>query len=287
MTDTPLFPAQVTPRYEARFQTPFGAWGLRLSAASYLILFVAVPILIVTVEGFRGGWDVFWAALTQRAALAAIGLTIQTAAVMAIINVIMGTLTAYVLIHYRFPGRNLLNSLVDLPFSIPTLVTGVMLVLIYGPQTAIGGFFEKQLHFKLIYAPAGIVLALLFVGYPFVIRAVQPILINMEANQQEAAQTLGASGWYTFRRVIFPAIRPAIIAGGLLSFARALGEFGSVLVVSGNIEMKTRTATTYLYTQVESGNMSAASAISVVLLLIAFTITLIIDTVERRTHARR
>jgi sulfate transport system permease protein len=260
---------------------------LRLAAAAYLILFVAVPIFVVTVEGFRGGWDLFWAALTQRAAVAAILLTIQTAAVMAVINVVMGTLTAYALIHYQFPGKNLLNALVDLPFSIPTLVTGVMLVLIYGPQTAIGGFFEKQLHFKLIYAPAGIVLALLFVGYPFVIRAAQPILMNMEAHQQEAAQTLGASGWYTFRRVIFPAIRPAVIAGGLLSFARALGEFGSVLVVSGNIEFKTRTATTFLYTKVEAGEMSAASAISVVLLLIAFAITLAVDFVERRAHAGR
>jgi sulfate/thiosulfate transport system permease protein len=287
MTDTPLYPAQVASRSEARSRSPYGVWGLRLAAASYLILFVAVPVLIVNVEGFRGGWDAFWTTLTQPAALAALRLTIQTAAVMALINVVMGTLTAYVLIHYRFPGKNLLNSLVDLPFAIPTLVTGVMLVLIYGPQSAIGGFFEKQAHFKLIYAPAGIVLALLFVGYPFVIRAVQPILMNMEANQQEAAQTLGASGWYTFRRVIFPAIRPAVIAGGLLSFARSLGEFGSVLVVSGNIEMKTRVATTYLYTKVESGDMAAASAISVVLLLIAVGITLAIDFIERRAHARR
>ncbi len=285
MTDAPFASAQMAPRSAARSQARFGTWGLRLTAASYLILFVAIPVLVVTVEGFRGGWDAFRAALTQPAAVAALRLTMQTAGVMALINVVMGTLTAYVLIRYRFPGRGLLDSLVDLPFSIPTLVTGVMLVLIYGPQTAIGGFFEQQLHFKLIYAPAGIVLALLFISYPFVIRAVQPILMNMEAHQQEAAQTLGASSWYIFRRVIFPAIRPAVVAGGLLSFARALGEFGSILVVSGNIEMKTRVATTFLYTKVEAGDMAAASAISVVLLLIAFAITLAVDFVERRAYA--
>lgn len=263
----------------------FGAWGLRLAAITYLVVFVAVPVLVVNIEGFRGGLDLFWNSLTRPAALNAIWLTIWTAAVMAVINVIMGTMTAYALVHYRFPGKELLNSLVDLPFAIPTLVTGVMLVLLYGPQTAIGGFFDEQLGFRIIFAPPGIVMTLLFVGYPFVIRAVQPVLMTLEANQEEAAQTLGASGWYTFRRVIFPAIRPAVVTGGLLSFARSLGEFGSVLIVAGNIPMKTQVATVYLYGQVEAGNMQAASAISVVLLLVAFIITISIDLVESRRHA--
>jgi sulfate transport system permease protein len=267
-----------------RPQALSGAWGLRLAAITYLVAFVAVPVLVVNVEGFRGGLELFWESLTRPAALSAIWLTAWTAAVMAVINVVMGTLTAFVLVRYRFPGKDILNSLVDLPFAIPTLVTGVMLVLLYGPQTAIGGFFEDNLGFRLIYAPPGIVMALLFVGYPFVIRAVQPVLMTMEAHQEEAAQTLGASGWYTFRRVIFPAIRPAIISGGLLSFARSLGEFGSVLVVAGNIPMRTQVATVYLYGQVEAGNMQAASTISVVLLLVAFLITITIDLAESRRH---
>jgi len=264
---------------------PWGAWGLRLAVLTYLVAFVAVPVIVVNVEGFRPGLAAFWESLTRPAAISAVWLTVWTAAVMTMINMVMGTLTAYVLVTYRFPGKELFNSLVDLPFAIPTLVTGVMLVLLYGPQTAIGGFFENQLGFNIIFAPPGIILALLFVGYPFVIRAVQPVLLTLEANQQEAAQTLGASGWYTFRRVIFPAVRPAIITGGLLSFARALGEFGAIIVVAGNIPMRTQTATVYLYGQVEAGEMAAASAVSVVLLFIAFAITLTVDLVEARRHA--
>ena len=262
-------------------QAAWGSWGLRAAAISYLLVFVAVPILVVNVEGFRSGLDAFWDSLSRPAAINAVFLTLWTAAVMTVINVVMGTLTAYVLVSYRFPGKDILNTLVDLPFAIPTLVTGVMLVLLYGPQTAIGGFFEKQLGFRLLFAPPGIVIALLFVGYPFVIRAVQPVLLTIEPNQQEAAQTIGASDWYTFRRVIFPAIRPAVITGGLLSFARALGEFGAIIVVAS----RPQTATVYLYSQVEGGNMQAASAVSVVVLLIAFAITLTVDIVETRRHA--
>ncbi len=267
-----------------RSRSPYGDWGLRSAAIIYLSVFVAVPVLVITVQGFRDGWQVFWDSLTYKAALNAIWLTVWTAGIMTVINSFMGTLTAYALVKYKFYGKEFLNSLVDLPFAIPTLVTGVMLVLLYGPQTAVGGFFQKQLGFKLIFAPPGIVLALLFVGYPFVIRAVQPVLLALESSQQEAAQTLGASGWYTFRRVIFPAIRPAVITGGLLSFARALGEFGAIIVVAGNIPMKTQVATVYVYGQVESGNMQAASSVSVVLLFVAFAITLTVDVVESRRH---
>ncbi len=266
-------------------RSTWGARGLRFAAVTYLVAFVAVPVFVVNVEGFRAGLDSFWASLTRPAALHAILLTVWTAAFMTVINMVMGTLTAFVLVRYRFSGKDILNSLVDLPFAIPTLVTGVMLVLLYGPQTAIGGFFENQLGFRLIFAPPGIILSLLFVGYPFVIRAVQPVLMTFEANQQEAALTMGATGWYTFRRVIIPAVRPAIITGGLLSFARALGEFGAIIVVAGNIPMRTQTATVYLYGQVEAGNFQAASAVSVVLLLIAFVITLTVDIVESRRHA--
>jgi len=281
MTSYPLTPSSDINFSTQRIQPAWGKWGLRLAAITYLAAFVAVPVIVVNVEGLRSGWDLFWGSLVRPAALNAIWLTLWTAALMTVINVIMGTLTAYVLVSYRFPGKEILNTLVDLPFAIPTLVTGVMLVLLYGPQTPVGGFFEKQLGFKLLFAPPGIVIALLFVGYPFVIRAVQPVLLTLEPNQQDAAQTLGASDWYTFRRVIFPAIRPAVITGGLLSFARALGEFGAIVIVA----IRPQVATVYLYGQVEGGNMQAASAVSVVLLLIAFIITLTVDLVESRRHA--
>jgi sulfate transport system permease protein len=179
----------------------------------------------------------------------------------------------------------LFNALVDLPFAIPTLVTGVMLVVLYGPQTVIGGFFQDQLGVQVLFATPGIIIALLFVGYPFVIRTVQPVLLQIDTSQTEAAHTIGASNWTTFWRVIFPTIRPAIVTGALLSFARSLGEFGSVIVVAGNIPMRSQTATVYIYTQVEAGDMQAASSVSMVLLLIAFAITVVVDVLQWRRHA--
>ena len=157
-----------------------------------------------------------------------------------------------------------------------------MLVLLYGPQTTIGALFESQFGSRLIYAPPGIVLALLFLGYPFVTRAVQPVLAGLDFHQQEAAHTLGASGWTTFRRVILPAILPAVITGGMLSFARALGEFGSIVIVAGNIPLRTQTAAVYIYGQVEGGNSAAASSVSLVVLAIALGTTLIAERLMRR-----
>ncbi|MEP7285864.1 MAG: sulfate ABC transporter permease subunit CysT [Chloroflexota bacterium] len=270
-----------------RFQIPYGTWGLRFAALCYLTACVIIPLIVIHVEGFRYGLDVFIQSVTRPAALRAVGLTLWTSALMTVINVIMGTLTAYVLVSYKFPGKAILNTLIDLPFAIPTLVTGVMLVLLYGPQTAIGGFFETQLGIRILFAPPGIVLALLFISYPFVVRTVQPVLMQLDVDQQEVAYTLGASPLRTFRRVILPAIRPAIITGGLLTFARALGEFGSVVIVAGNIPMRTQVASVYIYAQVEAGDMQAASGVSVILLLIAFGITLGVDFLQRRnpTHA--
>jgi sulfate/thiosulfate transport system permease protein len=280
MTQLPISLTQ--PKSTPSFRAPWGAWTLRFAALSYLALFILVPIAVVGVEGSRNGLATIWEKITEPVALSAIGLSLWTAAVMAVINTVMGTLTAYVLVTYKFPGKTLFNSLIDLPFAIPTLVTGVMLVLLYGPQTAIGGFFEDQLGFRILFAPPAIVLALLFITYPYVVRAVQPVLMELDFNQQEAAHTLGASSFRTFMRVIFPAIRPAIVTGTLLSYARALGEFGAIVVVSGNIDRETKTAAVYIFGQVEAGNMEAASAVSVVLLFLAFSITLGVDFLLRR-----
>jgi len=193
-----------------------------------------------------------------------------------------------VLVRYRFPGRSVFNVIIDLPFAIPTLVTGVMLVLLYGPQSVIGSFVEDATGQRIIFETPGIVLALLFISYPFVIRSIQPVLVGLNVAQEEAAVTLGASSWETFRRVIFPAIRPAVISGALLSFARALGEFGSIIIVAGNIPMRSQTATTYIYTQVEAGDMPAASGISLVLIAIALVATIMVDVLlrKRRSDAR-
>lgn len=263
----------------------WGKWSLRFLAVSYLFLLIAVPIIVVSYKGFEQGLTVFWESINNRIAYSALKLSLRTSATAAVINTIMGTLTAYVLVKYRFPGKAIFNAFIDLPFALPTLVTGVMLVLLYGPQTIVGSFIEENTGHRILFAPPGIMLALLFVGYPFVIRTVQPVLMQLDLNQEEAAQTLGASNWETFWRIIFPAIRPAIIAGALLSFARGLGEFGSIIIVAGNIPMKSQTATVYIYAKVESGNMQAASGISLVLLAVAFTITVSIDFLRGRKHA--
>jgi sulfate transport system permease protein len=262
-----------------------GLWGLRVAALSYLAACVLIPLLIISVAGLREGLDVFVQNITRPAALHAIGLSLWTAGLMTLLNTIMGALTAWILVRFHFPGKMLLNALIDLPFAIPTLVAGVMLVLLLGPQTALGGLFEHTFGVRLLFAPPGIVLALLFVSYPMVVRTVQPALHQLDSDQMDAAYTLGGSGWYTFRRVVFPAIRPALLTGALLSFARALGEFGAVVIVAGNIPMRSQLASVYIYGQVEAGDLGAASAVSVVLLLIAFTLTFWVDWRERRRHA--
>lgn len=261
-----------------------GAWTLRLMAATYLFCLVVVPIFVVAVKGFEDGIGAFWESVQHPIAWYALKLTLRTALIMAVINTIMGTLTAYVLVKYRFPGKAIFNTFIDLPFAIPTLVTGVMLVLLYGPQTVLGQFVRENTGEQILFSPNGIVIALLFVSYPFVIRTVQPVLLELSINQEEAAQSLGASEWATFWRVIFPTIRPAIISGAMLSFARALGEFGSIIIVAGNVPMRSQTATVYIYAQVEGGNFQAASSVSLALIGIALGLTLLVDLFKWRSH---
>ncbi|HEY7462191.1 MAG TPA: sulfate ABC transporter permease subunit CysT [Gemmatimonadota bacterium] len=264
---------------------PWGRWGLRVAVASYLGFMILLPLAAVLQRGFADGLTAFWQELTSQTAMDALRLTLLTAAIMAVVNTVMGTLTAYVLVRYDFPGRRWLDGLIDMPFAIPTLVTGVMLVTLYGPQGVIGGFLEAR-GVSVIFARPGIILALLLVSYPFVIRAVQPVLLEAERSQEEAAHTLGASGWTTFRRVVFPTIRPAVISGGLLAFARALGEFGSIVVVAGNIPGRTLTAPVYIFQQIESENPRGASAMSIILLGLSFALLLALDWWQQRKGLR-
>ena len=255
-------------------------------ALLYLTVMLILPLAAVITDGLSGGIGGLWNDVTRPAAWAALQLTLWTAAVMTVINTVMGILTAYVLVRYTFPGRSFLNALIDIPFAIPTLVAGLMLVVLYGPQTAVGSFLKNNLGWQIIFAPPGIILALLFVSFPFVVRTLQPVLMEIELDQEDAAHTLGASGWMTFRRVLFPAILPAVITGALLSFARALGEFGSIIVVAGNFPMRSQTAAVYVLSQIESDNQRAASAMSVVLLGIAFLLVFVVDMIQRRQERR-
>ena len=259
----------------------WGLWGLRGAVLAYLSLMIAVPLLAVVERGFSAGLRAFWRELSNPIAFDALKLTVTAAAITAAVNLVLGTLTAYVLARYQFPGRGVLDSLVDMPFAIPTLVTGVMLVVLYGPSGVLGSWFESR-GISIIFAKPGIVLALLFVTYPFVIRTVAPVLLEAERHEEEAAFTLGASRWTNFRRIVLPAIFPAAVSGALLSFARALGEFGSIVVVAGNIPRRTLTSPVYVFGEVEAHNERGASAMSVVLLALSFGLLLLLDWRQRR-----
>ena len=265
---------------------PWGRWSLRATAVVYLGLAVALPLAAVVWRGLGKGPAAFWEQVTAPAALEALRLTLVAAAIMTAVNAVFGTITAYVLARYEFPGRGLFNGLIDLPFAIPTLVTGVMLVVLYGPQGVFGSWLGAH-GVPVIFAKPGIVLALLFVCFPFVVRAVQPVLLGAERSAEEAAWTIGASRWATFRRVTLPEILPAALTGALLCFARALGEFGSIVIVAGNIPGRTLTAPVYIYGQIESQNAEGASAVSIVLMAISFGMLLVLDWYGRRKRRAR
>jgi sulfate/thiosulfate transport system permease protein len=268
---------QDTPRH-----TPWGRWGVESAAFTYLTVLLLIPLIIILQDGLKGGLLELWRSISLPIAWSALKLTLWTSAIMAFINAVMGTLTAYVLVRYNFTGKALLNAIVDLPLAIPTLVTGVMLVVLYGPQTVIGGWFKQQLGWQIIFAPPGIILALLFVNFPFVVRAVQPVLENMDRESESAAATLGAGSFTIFRRVTLPALWLPIASGALLSFARAIGEFGAIVIVAGNIPFRTQTAAVYVFGEVESANRQGASTMSIVMLSLAFVSISLVEWLRRR-----
>jgi len=245
-----------------------GSLAVRSGVIAYVALLIVIPLMALIARGLTGGPSQLWAAITAPVALNALTLTLWTAGIMSIINAVMGTATAWVLVRYRFPGRSILSALVDLPFAIPTLVTGVMLVILFGPQSLMGKWLIGH-GMKVAFASPSILLALMFISLPFVVRAVEPVLMEQDPAEEEAARTLGAGPFTTFVRVLLPPIIPAILSGTIQSFARALGEFGSIVVVSGNIPYRTLTSPVYLFGEIESGRSDTAAAVSILLLLIA------------------
>jgi sulfate/thiosulfate transport system permease protein len=189
---------------EQQTSFPWGRWGLRSVALSYLMVMLIIPLLVILQDGLREGLAEFWRQVTFPVAWQALKLTLWTTTVMTLINTIMGVLTAFVLVRYNFPGKTILNGIIDLPLAIPTLVTGVMLVILFGPQEALGAWLKEHWDISIIFAPPGIILALLFITFPFVVRSVQPVLLELDRTQEHAAATLGAGNWTIFRRIIFP-----------------------------------------------------------------------------------
>jgi sulfate/thiosulfate transport system permease protein len=279
--EVPQRPAQEPAARLARL--PWGRWGLRGTALLYLGGLILLPLVAVVVKGFGHGLDDLRAALASPGGWAALRLTVFTSLFAAVINGVLGTLLAYVLVRFRFPGRGVLSGIADLPFAIPTLVTGVMLVALYGPNSPIGGFLDRH-GIKVIFATPGIVLALLFVTLPLVVRTVEPVLLELDPAEEEAARVLGASSFTTFRRIVLPAIRPAIAAGALLTFARALGEFGAIVIVSGNLTGRTLTAPVFIFQLVSQFHPEQAAAVSTLLFGLSFVLVLV---TERLISVRR
>jgi sulfate transport system permease protein len=255
-------------------------------AGLYVVLLVALPLAALVYVGLADGLGTLWQEVSSPVARAALWLTVWTSFVVAVVNGFLGTATAWVLVRYPFPGRALLSALVDLPLAIPTLVAGMMLAVLYGAGSFAGGVLEV-FGIELIFAPPGIVLALAFVTLPLVVRAVEPVLLEIDPAEEEAARVLGASPWKTFQTVHFPAIAPAALSGAIRSLGRAMGEFGSIVVVAGNIPFKTLTAPVYVYGEIESGAPRVAAAVSVVLLVIALVLHAVARWIETQTGSRR
>jgi len=260
-----------------------GRFALRGVAWVYLGLLVLLPVAAIIQAGFADGLASLRSALSSFGAWAAIRLTLEMALITAVINGVLGTLLAYVLVRIPFPGRGLLSTIVDLPFAVPTLVAGVMLRALYGPNSAIGGFLAKH-GVQVIFTQIGILLALLFVTLPLVVRTVQPVLLELDPAEEEASRVLGAGRWTTFRRVMFPALLPAVAGGMLLTFARCLGEFGAIVIVSGNLTGKTLTAPVFIFQLVSQFKYPEAAAVSALLFGMAFVLVMITERlVSKRT----
>jgi sulfate transport system permease protein len=243
-------------------------------AIAYLSIVALIPLAAVVSKSFENGLDGFWAAVSTPQAVASLKLTLVASVIVVLINAVFGTLIAWVLVRDDFPGRGFVNSLIDLPFALPTIVAGLTLLAFYGPDSPVG--------VNAAYTRVSVVLALLFVTLPFVVRAVQPVLLELDREMEQAAESLGARRGTVFRRIILPNLTPAIIAGGGLAFARAVGEFGSLVLITANIPFKTEAASVFIFSQVESGNSAGAAAVSVVLLAIALVVLLIFGYLSRR-----
>ena len=248
--------------------------GLGVGMATlYLSLIVLIPLAAVVWRSTEDGLSGFWAQITTPESSSALRLTIGASLLVALVNLVMGTLIAWVLVRDEFPGKRIVEMLIDLPFALPTIVAGLVLLALYGPSSPLG--------IDLAYARSGVVVALLFVTLPFVVRTVQPVVLELDKDVEEAAASLGAGKRTIFRRVILPALLPAMLSGTALAFARSISEFGSTVLISGNIPFETQVAAVSIFGQIESDNMTGAAAVSTVLLVVALIMLVSLDLLQR------
>ncbi|MEW6762629.1 MAG: sulfate ABC transporter permease subunit CysT [Pseudomonadota bacterium] len=251
----------------------------------YLALIVLIPLSAVFLKTFTMSWDAFWSAVTSERVVASYRLTFGASLLAAFINVIFGGIVAWVLVRYTFPGKRLIDALVDLPFALPTAVAGITLTALYSHNGLIGEQLAK-VGIKVAFTPLGVLIALTFIGLPFVVRTVQPVLEEAERELEEAAASLGASPLQTFWRVVLPSIVPALLTGFALAFARATGEYGSVIFIAGNLPMVSEITPLFIITKLEQYDYAGATAIAVVMLIISFILLLTINLLQAWTRKR-
>ena len=241
-------------------------------------LLVLIPLSAIVAKTAAGGWGPFWQTITNEQTAAAIRLTVTQALLVTLLNVVMGTMIAWVLVRDRFRGKRVLEVVIDIPFALPTIVAGLVLLSLYGPDSPVG--------VNVANTRSAVFLAFAFVTLPFVVRTVQPVLEELEPEVEQAAASLGASRFTTFRRIILPALTPAIAAGAALSFARAISEYGSLVLLSGNLALRTEVTSVRILTYVENGDVAAASAVATVLLVVALVVIVLLDVIQRKVARR-
>lgn len=251
----------------------------------YLSLIVLIPLSSLFFKTATLGWGGFWEVATGERVLASLRVTFVASFAAAVLNAIFGLVVAWVLVRYTFPGKRLVDALVDLPFALPTAVAGITLAMLYAPNGWIGHYFAEH-DIKIAYTPLGIVVALTFIGLPFVVRTLQPVLADVEAEIEEAAASLGASRWDVFRRVIFPSIYPALLTGFALAFARSIGEYGSVIFIAGNMPFISEIAPLLIVSKLEQYDYAGATAIALLMLIISFALLLAINGLQWWSNSR-
>ncbi|WP_167883764.1 sulfate ABC transporter permease subunit CysT [Leptospira stimsonii] len=268
---------------------PYGksAFGISLGlTVTYLSLLVIIPLGALFLKSTGIGWNGFWKLLTNERILSALYLSFGAGAIAAFVNLFLGFLFAWVLVRYEFPGKSLLDSLVDLPFTLPTAVAGIALTTIYTKNGIIGKLLDPY-GIKIAYTPIGIVIALIFIGFPFVVRTVQPVLEEFPKELEESAYCLGANRWQIFRRIIFPELIPPMVTGAAMAFARGIGEYGSVVFISGNLPGKTEILPLLIVTKLEQYEYEEATGIAFIMLVISFSILLGINILQTISARRK
>lgn len=264
----------------AKVRRVLPGFGLSMGVTiSYLSLIVLIPLAAVFIKSATLGWSEFWHVATTPRVVASYRLSFGASLLAAAINVVFGLMLAWSLVRYNFPGRRIVDALIDLPFALPTAVAGIALTALYAPNGWLGGFLEP-LGIKVAFTPLGVLVALIFIGVPFIVRTVQPVLEDLDIEFEEAAASLGASRLQTIRKVVLPALAPALITGFALAFARAVGEYGSVIFIAGNLPMVSEITPLIIITKLEQYDYAGATTVAAVMLIVSFVLLLIINALQ-------